>query len=323
MREYITMFLAFIAIIVFVVAIISGLLMRSGSDAGEDILSDEQIKEGSITGAKISDGTITDQDISTDGISKIADNSINMKHLSAAVLDALMELTNLTVVNFDEVDANSIDASYLTDSTITDEKIDASGISKIASDAITSDEIMDGSITIDDLSSSIADMLSGISSGSSFQGNVIVNKIEYAEPRTHYYSIGSEHFQPVIPIEYSNGGGYGGAYLVSGEGKLVAPVNLPDGATIDSFKVHFYDRSVEDMDVYFKAQYLDSSGYFDIAHVESNKNSGYYSLSGTLETTEVVDNQNYAYHILAQSDNWSSQLKIKGVVIGYTISEVE
>ena len=78
--------------------------------------------------------------------------------------------------------------------------------------------------------------LSGIGSGSSFQGDVIVNKIEYSTPRYHYYSIGGEHFQPLATVDYVSGGGCGGAYLISGEGKLVASVNLPDGATIDSWQ---------------------------------------------------------------------------------------
>jgi len=324
MREYLTMFLAFIAIILFVIAIISGFLMKSGSDVSDNLLGEDQIGEGSVTGAKISDGTITDQDISDAGISKIADNSISIRHLNSAVLDALMGLTNLTIVDFGDAETNSIDGSLLKDSTVTDAKISDAGISKIANSAITSDGIKDGSITLDDLSSSIADILSGIGSGSSFQGNVIVDKIEYSTPRTHYYSLGGEHFQPLATVDYASGGGCGGAYLISGEGKLVAPVNLPEGAAIDSFKVYFYDKSTEDMDVYLKAQDLDSCSYVEIAHVKSNANSGYYSSEAAIEpTSNVVDNQHYAYHVLAESDNWSSSLKIKGIVIGYTIGEVQ
>lgn len=324
MREYLTMFLAFIAIILFVIAIISGFLMKSESDVSNDLLSEDQKGEGSITGAKISDGTITDQDISDAGISKIADNSISMKQLSSAVRDALMGLANLTIVDFGDAETNSIDGSLLKDNTVTDAKINEMGISKIANNAITSDEIMDGSIALDDLSSSIAEMLSGIGSGSSFQGSVIVDKIEYSTPRTHYYSLGGEHFQPLTAVDYASGGGCGGAYLISGEGKLVAPVNLPDGATINSFKVYFYDKSTGDMDVYLKAQDLDACSYIEIAYVGSNANSGYYTSEATVESVNnVVDNQHYAYHVLAESDNWGSSLKIKGVVIGYTVNEVQ
>jgi len=318
------MFLAFIAILLFVIAMISGFLMKSETDVSGDLLGEEQLKEGSVTAAKIADGAITDTKISDSGISKIADNSISTKHLSSSLLDALMGIANLTIVDFGDAEMNSIDGSLLKDNTVTNAKISDSGISKIANNAITSAQIKDGSITLDDLSSSIADILSGISSGSSFQGNVIVNKIEYAAPRTHHYSVGGEHFKPLIPVDYASGGGCGGAYLISGDGKLVAPVNLPDGATINSFKVYFYDRSTADMDVYLKAQDLDTCSYIDIAHVKSNANSGYYNLETTIESTKnVVDNQNYAYHVLAESNSWSSSLKIKGAVIGYSISEVE
>jgi len=324
MREYITMFLAFIAIIVFIIAVISGFLTRSGSDAVDDIIDEEQLKEGSVTGAKITDGTITDQDISSQGISKIADKSINIEHLSQNVLDALMELKNLTIIEFDDAEENSIDGSLITDGTISNEKIDDFGISKIANNAITSDEIKDGSISLDDLSSSIINMLSNIGSGGSIEGEVVVSKITYSAPRTHYYSVGGEHFQPLITVDYASGGGCGGAYLIEGEGKLIAPINLPDGATMTSFKVYFYDKSSDNADVFLKAQDLDACSYIELAHVESNSNSGYYNLESSISpSNKIVDNQNYAYHVLAESDNWSSSLKIKGAVISYTIEEVQ
>lgn len=325
MREYITILLAFVAIIIFVIAIISGFLMRPDSDIESDIIDENQLKEGSITGAKITDGTITDQDISETGISKIADNSITMEHLNTAIMDALMGLTNLTVVEFQDAEQNSIDGSYILDNTITDAKISDLGISKIADDAITSDQIKDNSISLDDLSSSIADMLSNMASSENiFEGEVTVAKISYLTPRTHYFSVGGEHFQPLTTVDYASGGGCGGAYLISGEGKLVAPVNLPDGAIVTSFKAYFYDRSSDDMDVYFKAQDLDACSYIELAHVQSNKNTGHYSLeSDIVATNSVIDNQHYAYHLLAESNDWSSSLKIKGAVIGYTIDEVE
>ena len=78
------------------------------------------------------------------------------------------------------------------------------------------------------------------------------------------------------------------------------------------------------MDVYLKAQDLDACSYIEIAYVGSNANSGYYTSEATVESVNnVVDNQHYAYHVLAESDNWSSSLKIKGVVIAYTIDEVQ
>lgn len=327
MKEYISMFLAFVAIIVFVIAIISGLLMQTDGDIGESSIGEQEIKNGSITSAKITDGTITDSDISSNGISKIAKNSINLEHFSQAVMDALEGLTNLTIIDLGDVEENSIDGSLIMDNTITDSKISLNGISRIANNAITSDEILDGTIKIEDLSSSIADILNSFDSGISgvIQGDIVVGSISYSTPRTHYYSVGGEHFQPLTNIDFASGGGCGGAYLISGYGTLVAPVNLPDRATITSFKVYFYDVTNYDMTVSLNAQSLDTCSYNELARVESDKTSGYYnSIDSTIDqNNKIINNENYAYHVKAYSDNWSSSLKIKGAVIGYTIDEVE
>ena len=323
MREYLSMILAFVAIIIFVIALVSGLLMQTG-DIGESSIGEQEIKNGSITSAKISDGSITDNDISTSGISKIAKNSINLEHFSQAVMEALQGISNLTIVDFGDANQNSIDGSLIMDNTITDAKISLDGISNIAKNAIAGDQILDGSIDLDDLSSSIVDMLNNMDA-QVLQGDIVVGSISYSTPRTHYYSVGGEHFQPLTNIDFASGGGCGGAYLISGSGNLIAPVNLPDRATVTSFKVYFYDVTSNDMSVYLNAQNLDTCSYYELARVESDKTSGYYSTTDSSidPNNRVIDNENYAYHVKAYSDNWSSSLKIKGAVIGYTIDEVE
>lgn len=323
MREYLSMFLAFVAIFVFIIAIITGFLMQPGRDIGTGSISGDEIKNESITSAKIEDGTITDSDVSPSGISRIAKNSIKLEHLSKTVFDALMGISNLTIVSIDDAVDNSIDGSLIKDNTITNAKISMEGISRIANNAITSTQILDGSVSIDDLSSDVVSLLS--SSGGVLDGDIVVSSISYSTPRTHYYSVGGEHFQPLSNIDFASGGGCGGAYLISGSGTLVAPVNLPDGATVTSFKVFFYDVSSSDMTVSLNAQNLGSCSYIELAKVQSDSDTGYYNKvdSSINPDNKIVDNQNYAYHIKAYSDSWSSSLKIKGAVISYTIDEVE
>lgn len=342
MREFITMVTAFIAIIIFIIAVASSFLMTPGSDISDSI-GETELKNSSVTGAKVADGSLTDLDITNRGISKIANdaitsdniakNSINMEHFSSAVLNALEGLTNLTMVSLDDVVANSIDGSLLADGSITDSKISDFGISKIADSCISSDQIMDGSIQLEDLSSSIVDMLSSIGIGSDgvvdddlvINGEITVDRVLYSSPRTHYFSVGGEHFQPWSTTDYASGGGCGGAYLISGSGTLVAPVNLPNGAVVTSFKVFFYDVSSEDMTVYLYAQNLNTCSYGELARVQSDSTSGYYNKSdSTIDTTlRVINNRQYAYHIKAYSDSWSSSLKVKGAVIRYTIDEAQ
>jgi len=304
MREYISMFLAFVAIFVFIIAIITGFLMQSGKNIDTSSIGENEIKNDSITSAKIEDGTITDSDISPTGISRIAKNSITLEHLSKTVFDALMGISNLTIVSVDDALDNSIDGSLIMDNTITDAKISMEGISKIASNAITSDQILDGSVSIDDLSSDVVDLLDNID-GSALTGDIIVSSISYSTPRTHYYSVGGEHFQPLSNIDFASGGGCGGAYLISGSGTLVAPVNLPDGATVTSFKVFFYDVSSSDMSVSLNAQNLKTCSYIELAKVQSDSDAGYYNrIDSSIDpSNKVIDNQNYAYHIKAYSDS--------------------
>ena len=299
--------------------------MQSGKNIDTSSIGENEIKNDSITSAKIEDGTITDSDISPTGISRIAKNSITLEHLSKTVFDALMGISNLTIVSVDDALDSSIDGSLIMDNTITDAKISMEGISKIASNAITSDQILNGSVSIDDLSSDVVDLLSNIDSGGVLTGDIVVSSISYSTPRTHYYSVGGEHFQPLSNIDFASGGGCGGAYLISGSGTLVAPVNLPDGATVTSFKVFFYDVSSSDMSVSLNAQNLKTCSYIELAKVQSDSDAGYYNrIDSSIDpSNKVIDNQNYAYHIKAYSDSWSSSLKIKGAVISYTIDEVE
>ena len=279
--------------------------MQSGKNIDTSSIGENEIKNDSITSAKIEDGTITDSDISPTGISRIAKNSITLEHLSKTVFDALMGISNLTIVSVDDALDNSIDGSLIMDNTITDAKISMEGISKIASNAITSDQILDGSVSIDDLSSDVVDLLSNIDSGGVLTGDIIVSSISYSTPRTHYYSVGGEHFQPLSNIDFASGGGCGGAYLISGSGTLVAPVNLPDGATVTSFKVFFYDVSSSDMSVSLNAQNLKTCSYIELAKVQSDSDAGYYNrIDSSIDpSNKVIDNQNYAYHIKAYSDS--------------------
>ena len=148
--------------------------MQSGKNIDTSSIGENEIKNDSITSAKIEDGTITDSDINPAGISRIAKNSITLEHLSKTVFDALMGISNLTIVSVDDALDNSIDGSLIMDNTITDAKISIEGISKIASNAITSDQILDGSVSIDDLSSDVVDLLSNIDSGGVLTGDIIV-----------------------------------------------------------------------------------------------------------------------------------------------------
>ena len=163
----------------------------------------------------------------------------------------------------------------------------------------------------------VADMLDGMHSTDFAAASHTHDKVA----RTHYASVPGEAFSPWVDVAYSNSGGCGGANIEStGCFAMVAPVQLPDGATINQFTIYFYDVSANDMSVTLYRQYYTSCGYISLASVSSSGTAGYYNVAASLSAE--VDNRTGGYFVNAYSCNWaSSSLLIKGAVIRYTISE--
>jgi hypothetical protein len=132
-----------------------------------------------------------------------------------------------------------------------------------------------------------------------------------------YLVVGSEGFSPGSNVDYFNTYGCGGAYIVSGSGALVAPLHLPQGATVTEFKVFFCDSSSYDMTVYLDRQNLESCGYSSMAQVTSSGSSGYSSQLDNTIAHPTIDNEHYSYHVYAYCSAWDSNLKIKGALITY------
>ena len=155
------------------------------------------------------------------------------------------------------------------------------------------------------------------------EGTVEADKISYRSPRTHYLSLPGEAFQPGSDVPYYNSYGTGGAYIVSGSGALVAPVYLPEGATITELKAWFADASAADMSVKLHRFVLGGGSYTPMAEVSSSGSGGSMNASTTEIAYPVVSNATRAYLIYAYSTDWSSGLKLKNVRITYTVSEAE
>jgi hypothetical protein len=144
-------------------------------------------------------------------------------------------------------------------------------------------------------------------------GALNTSKVTYTTPRTHNVIVGSEAFVPGSNVPYVNTYGTGGAYInASGGHALVAPVHLPQGAAVTSFKVFFDDTSSGDMSVFLDRQSMQAGFFSAMATVSSSGTSGYYSL---------VDNTIFSYLVYAYSTAWDSSLRIKGALITYTLSE--
>ncbi len=156
--------------------------------------------------------------------------------------------------------------------------------------------------------------------GDTMSGALTVPRVLYTAPHPQYFVIGGEGFVPGSNVDYFNTYGSGGAYIVSGSGALVAPVHLPQGAVVTEFRVFFYDGSASNMSVYLYAQGMDSS-YSTMAEVSSAGISGYGDNVDTGINGNPIANTVHTYCVYAYSSAWNSDMRIKGALITYTISE--
>ena len=153
-------------------------------------------------------------------------------------------------------------------------------------------------------------------------GSINADSLQYNNARTHYLTIPAEAFHPGSNVNYFNTYGMGGAYIsATGGNALVAPVHLPDGATVTKMTVYFNDSSTSDMTVYFHRLSYIGGGYFNLATVTSSGTAGYYTKTDTTISYATIDNTDGGYLIYAYSTAWDSNLKLMGVTITYTISE--
>jgi hypothetical protein len=137
-----------------------------------------------------------------------------------------------------------------------------------------------------------------------------------------YLTIAGEGFVPGSNVDYFNSYGNGGAYIVSGGGALVAPVHLPNGAVVTEFRVYYYDSSTNNnLSVSLEREGF-SSGYGALANVTTADAPGYGNGTDTTISYATIDNTTYSYLIYAYSASWDSNLRIKAVVIVYTVSTV-
>lgn len=155
--------------------------------------------------------------------------------------------------------------------------------------------------------------------GDTMSGPLAVPRIAYTAPRTHYLTIGSEGFVPGSNVDYVNTYGQGDAYLYSGSGALVANVALLQGANVTQLTVYFNDTSTSDMSVSLDSKPLLAGYFVTMANVTSSGTGGRYSR--TVSVSGKIDNVNNSYLIYAWSDSWNSNLRLKGVVITYTLDE--
>ena len=148
MKENISMGTAVLAIVISIIAITSTVLVKPVSTISAGSVSGNELADNSVTSSKVAPNTLTDEDISDNGISRIADNAITLLHLSPEVISMMTGETNVTAA----IEDNSVTSAMIFDGTITDDDISDMGISKIA----------DNAITLAHLTSAVIDAMTGV-----------------------------------------------------------------------------------------------------------------------------------------------------------------
>ncbi len=161
-------------------------------------------------------------------------------------------------------------------------------------------------------------------------GNVKADSLKYTIPRTTYYSIPGASFRTERSTDtLFISVGSGGAYMVSDlNGKrMIAPVQLPNKAVMQTMTVHAIDWSTfDDLLVVFWRKLI-SDNFFagNIASLYSSGASGNIVAYNTPVNffDNVIDNTLYTYYIsVGTTGTWSGTLReIRSIVITYTMEE--
>ncbi|HOZ49916.1 MAG TPA: hypothetical protein PLO37_17770 [Candidatus Hydrogenedentes bacterium] len=217
-----------------------------------------------------------------------------------------------------EIAANKLaDGATLTE--IADDDGAGSGLDADSVDGLDSSAFM--AATADEWVNESGDTMSG---DLTVNGEVRADVLTYNAPRTHYYTVGGEDFVPTTNIDYFNGGGTGGAYLmISGQALMNAGVHLPHGAVVTQLKAFFYDNSSHNIKISMFCHVLSAGYYETMAQIISSETPGYANLTDSTIANPTIDNTAYSYKVSAWcDDSWDgANLRVKGAVIAYTISE--
>ncbi len=160
-------------------------------------------------------------------------------------------------------------------------------------------------------------------------GNIRASSYKYSTPKTYYYSISPVAFSSEVSSSKVIKFDESVYFDIGASGFLVAPVFLPHGATITSFTVYYDDNSAtQDLVVTLLRRDFNSPGVLVSATVSSTGSAGLGSGVDNAIVLPTVNNQGNSLLIEAYSypsiSNWpAAALRLRGLIISYTINEVQ
>lgn len=165
-------------------------------------------------------------------------------------------------------------------------------------------------------------------------GTITANDYKYPNAKTFYYAIPAAAFTPTswsnsaptnpatYYIEYN-----GDPSVYSGGNEFVAPVNLPDGATITGITIYYVDNNAEqDIKVVLRKRLHGSDNYYLMATLQSSGTPGNTQTATTNISDPYINNNFFNHTLTFQSAYYplpASSLKLKSVRISYTMDGVQ
>jgi hypothetical protein len=161
------------------------------------------------------------------------------------------------------------------------------------------------------------------------------NDYKYATAKTHYYSVPSAAFHPESTTNFDRGMSAGSVYAAGGNpatvAYFVAPVNLPDGATVTSVSFYVFDNDATYNLQTGQLWRNDASTFTAFGNAQmmasvnppAGNSSNIQLTSSSSISTAVIDNQNYAYYLRWGTQQSNSNMRIVKAVISYTVTKAD
>lgn len=159
------------------------------------------------------------------------------------------------------------------------------------------------------------------------------NDYTYSTAKTHYQSYAPTTFNSLLPDVYgygtNNAANFYGYFRSGGTafGYSTVAVNLPDGATVTELEGWIYDNiSSNPVRVSLYRQQLGSSAIALMAQVESttlNASTVVQNLTDNTVFNAVIDNERYAYFLFFTGRQNSTDTRLYGTKITYTVTETD
>ncbi len=158
-------------------------------------------------------------------------------------------------------------------------------------------------------------------------GNVKANTFKFSSAKTYYYSIPPTAFRAAWSADITGAGLTSISFnsVPTPAGGLIAPVYLPHGAVVTSFKVYYYDFSATtDLRFELLNHLQGSSGGFIMASVISAGAPGESNGIDNTISANNINNQFYDYSIEVSSTvgPWPTNMAVRSILITYTLTDV-